>query len=93
VALAVLFKLVARRVIAPDSKVLVISTAHGLKFPDFKLRYHEHRLREFGVEPQHSNRFIDVEPEYEKVRAAVLKALDARQAGKPAEVSQRKADL
>jgi threonine synthase len=81
VALAVLFKLVSRRVIAPDSKVLVISTAHGLKFPDFKIRYHEHQLGEFGVEPRHSNRFIDVEPEYEKVRSAVLRALEARRAG------------
>jgi threonine synthase len=84
VALAALFKLVERRVIAPDSKVLVISTAHGLKFPDFKIRYHEDRLREFGVEPQHRNRFIDVEPEYEQVRAAVLKALEARKAGREA---------
>ena len=84
VALAVLLKLVTRRIIAPDSKVLVISTAHGLKFPDFKTRYHEHQLQEFGVEPQYSNRFIDVEPDYEKVRAVVLKALEARMAGNQA---------
>jgi threonine synthase len=82
VALAALFKLVGRRVIAPDSKVLVISTAHGLKFPDFKIRYHEHRLQEFGVEPHHSNRFIDVDADYEAVRGAVLRALDARRAAK-----------
>ncbi len=84
VALAALFKLVTRRIVAPDSKVLVISTAHGLKFPDFKIRYHENHLQEFGVEPQHRNRFVDVDADYEKVRSAVLEALDARRTSKAA---------
>lgn len=81
VALAALFKLVERRVIAPDSRVLVISTAHGLKFPDFKIRYHEHRLGDFGVEPRFRNQFMEVAAEYEQVRAAVLRALENRRAG------------
>lgn len=40
VALACLEKLVARKVIAPNERVVVISTAHGLKFTEFKARYH-----------------------------------------------------
>ncbi|MBM3279395.1 MAG: threonine synthase [Candidatus Handelsmanbacteria bacterium] len=78
VALAVLFKLVERKVIVPGRKVLVISTAHGLKFPDFKIRYHEHQLHEFGVEARHANRLIDVGADYDSVRGAVLKALESR---------------
>jgi threonine synthase len=80
VALAALFKLVDRKLIAPDHKVLVISTAHGLKFPEFKVRYHEDRLHEYGVTPRHVNRPVEVEADYEKVRGAVLKALEQRRA-------------
>lgn len=44
VALAVLFKLIERGVIRSSDRVVVISTAHGLKFSQFKLDYHENRL-------------------------------------------------
>lgn len=46
VALAVLFKLVARGVIKSNERVVVISTAHGLKFTQFKTGYHEDTLPE-----------------------------------------------
>ena len=45
VALAVLKKLVARGDIDGGERVVVISTANGLKFTDFKIGYHEERLR------------------------------------------------
>ena len=48
VALAALFKLVERGEIRPQDRVVVISTAHGLKFTDFKVGYHEGTLA--GVE-------------------------------------------
>ncbi|MBN97734.1 MAG: threonine synthase [Gemmatimonadetes bacterium] len=76
VALAALFKLVDRRQISPTEKVLVISTAHGLKFPDFKIDYHKDDLAEFGVSSRFSNRPLEVEATYEKVRYAVLSALE-----------------
>ncbi|MCA9719040.1 MAG: threonine synthase [Myxococcales bacterium] len=41
VALACLEKLVTRGEIQRDARVVVISTAHGLKFTEFKTRYHE----------------------------------------------------
>ena len=40
VALAALFKLVERGVIKSKDRVVVISTAHGLKFTEFKVGYH-----------------------------------------------------
>jgi len=76
VALAVLFKLVERQEIAPDSTVIVISTAHGLKFPDFKIRYHENQLHGFQVQPRHRNRPVELDADYEKVRSAILKSLE-----------------
>lgn len=53
VALAVLFKLVQRGAIGKDDRVVVISTAHGLKFTGFKVGYHEGSLAE--VESEHAN--------------------------------------
>lgn len=44
VALASMKKLIAKGVIGRQHKVVVISTAHGLKFSDFKVRYHEKQL-------------------------------------------------
>lgn len=44
VALAALEKLVGRGVIRRTDHVVVISTAHGLKFADFKVGYHEGTL-------------------------------------------------
>jgi threonine synthase len=53
VALAVLFKLIARGAISSRDRVIVISTAHGLKFTSFKVGYHEGSLAE--VESEHAN--------------------------------------
>jgi threonine synthase len=44
VALAALSKLVERKVIKKKDHVVVVSTAHGLKFSQFKVDYHEKRL-------------------------------------------------
>ncbi len=52
-ALAVLFKLVNRGVINGKDRVVVISTAHGLKFTPFKVGYHEGTLAE--VESEYAN--------------------------------------
>jgi len=70
VALAVLFKLLKRDEIKKDERVVVISTAHGLKFTDFKVKYHENQLEE--VESQYANAPVDLPPEYDKVKGAIL---------------------
>ena len=76
VALAALIKLVAAGKIARDSRVIVISTAHGLKFPDFKVQYHEDQLREFGVDPASRNIPVEVDADYEAVKSAILTRLE-----------------
>jgi threonine synthase len=44
VALAALEKLAARGVVRKDERVVVVATAHGLKFSDFKVGYHQASL-------------------------------------------------
>ncbi len=74
VALAVLIKLVQRKVIMPDEKVVVISTAHGLKFPEFKIDYHEQKLEE--VTSRYANLPVEVPPQYDAVRSAIYQKLE-----------------
>jgi len=75
VALAALEKLAGRGQIRPDDRVVVISTANGLKFAGFKTAYHEGTL-EAVPEPAHANHPIDLPESYDAVRDAVLRALD-----------------
>jgi threonine synthase len=53
VALAALFKLRSRGTIQADDRVVVVSTASGLKFTEFKLGYHERAL--LGVTSTRAN--------------------------------------
>lgn len=69
VALAALLKLVERKEIRPDERVVVISTANGLKFPDFKIRYHKGELDE--VNPHYANAPVELEPDYDQVMKAI----------------------
>ena len=70
VALAVLKKLVARGEVASGQRVVVISTANGLKFTDFKIGYHDDALA--GIEAHYANRPVLLPNDYD----AVLRALD-----------------
>lgn len=69
VALAVLLKMVESRLIQRDDRVIVISTANGLKFPEFKIDYHQNKLNE--VQPQHVNSPITLEPSYDTVMKTI----------------------
>jgi len=62
-------KLVKSRMIPESSKVVVISTAHGLKFAEFKTRFHQGRLPE--VNPSLQNLPIDVPADVSAVRTAI----------------------
>jgi threonine synthase len=66
VALAVLLKLVERRTFAPNDRIIVISTANGLKFPNFKISYHARELKE--VQPRYANTPIEVPADLDAVR-------------------------
>jgi threonine synthase len=69
VALAVLIKLVDRKLIAPRARVVVVSTASGLKFTEFKVRYHERALE--GVAAPYANRPVELPNDYDAVRRAI----------------------
>ncbi|GBU24477.1 threonine synthase [Fibrobacteria bacterium R8-3-H12] len=53
VALGALFKLREKNVISSEESIVVISTAHGLKFSEFKAGYHEQKLE--GISPKYAN--------------------------------------
>lgn len=72
VALAALEKLVRSRTIDPSQKVVVVSTANGLKFTDFKVDYHEGRLGELGIASKLANRAVELPADFDAVRRAVL---------------------
>lgn len=74
VALAVLFKLVERGDIQHNDRVVVISTANGLKFTDFKIKYQEGQLDE--VTPRFSNQPVELPPRYDEVARVLDKALN-----------------
>src|SRR5215203_5045732 len=69
VALAVLKKLVARGQVDAGERVVVVSTANGLKFTDFKIGYHEGRLP--GVHSHHANQPLVLPNDYDAVRQAI----------------------
>ncbi len=75
VALACLEKLVARGTIARDDRVIVISTAHGLKFTEFKTRYHEGTL---GFPSHHANAPLRMGADPDQVLGELHRALDSR---------------
>jgi threonine synthase len=68
VALAALEKLIARRDVAKTDRVVVISTANGLKFSEFKTAYHTARL---GVAARHANPPVELPNDYDAVRRAI----------------------
>jgi threonine synthase len=76
VALAVLNKLLARGDIRSDERVVVISTAHGLKFTDFKLAYHEMRLED--IVSDNPNPPIELPASYETVRDRMMSEIELR---------------
>jgi threonine synthase len=78
VALACLEKLVAQKLIRADHRVVVVSTAHGLKFTEFKARYHEEQL---DFPSRYANRPVSLGSEPREVAAALARELDRRFGG------------
>jgi threonine synthase len=72
VALAVLEKLVRAGTIQPEQRTVVISTANGLKFTDFKVRYHQQQLGHLGIASLAANQPIELEPSLDAVKRAVF---------------------
>ncbi|MFB6355099.1 MAG: threonine synthase [bacterium] len=76
VALAALIKLVKKNVINQDDRVVVISTATGLKFTDFKIKYHNDELD--GVSPRFQNEPVECKANYESVQDRLFDLLENR---------------
>jgi threonine synthase len=75
VALAALIKLLKGGKIDKSERVVVISTAHGLKFVEMKVKYHEQKL-EFPS--RHANQPIELPARLDAVKNALHKALETR---------------
>jgi threonine synthase len=72
VALAVLIKLRERQQISSRDRVVVISTANGLKFTDFKVAYHSGTLP--GIASTLANKPVELPNDYDAVRRAIGQA-------------------
>ena len=62
--------------VEPGQRAVVIATANGLKFTQFKIRYHEGEIP--GVESKFPNRPVELPSEFEAVKASVFRELDKR---------------
>jgi threonine synthase len=76
VALAALFKAIDRGEIRPQDRVVVISTAHGLKFTDFKIAYHDATLTD--VVSRYANPPLELPADVHLVRQAIDQELPKR---------------
>ena len=72
VALAALLKLVDSGTIAPEDRVIVISTASGLKFADFKAGYLARELP--GVNSEFASQPIELPGDFDSVVKAIAQA-------------------
>src|SRR6266446_8123359 len=75
VALAVMIKLLKAGKIDQSEKVVVISTAHGLKFVEMKVKYHQ---RDLGFPCRHANQPIELPARLDAVKEALKQALEQR---------------
>jgi threonine synthase len=74
VALAALRKLVDRKVIRSSERVVVISTANGLKFADQKAAYHMGVLE--GIKATYRNKPVELPADTKKVAKAIARHVE-----------------
>jgi threonine synthase len=74
VAIASFLKLHKRGVFKSSDRVVIISTAHGLKFVEFKIGYHQGKLE--GIVPRYPNLPIELPADYRAVREAIYANMD-----------------
>ena len=76
VALAVLIKLIEKGTLSKKDRTIVISTAHGLKFSEFKVGYHEGTLA--GVDCKYANQPINLPPDVDKIKEVLEREFKLR---------------
>lgn len=74
VAFVALDKLRRKNIILPKERVVVISTAHGLKFTEFKLNYHKKQIPD--VKSRFTNEPLVLEPNLDKIKLVIEKKLN-----------------
>jgi len=77
VALAACFKLIKKGLIKPTDRVVVISTAHGLKFTEFKTDYHEGKID--GVKSEYANLPITAPADANTVKSIIAERLEKKE--------------
>ena len=71
-----MFKLIDRGEIGANDRVVVISTAHGLKFTDFKVQYHDAVLQD--VISRYANPPLELPADVNTVKEAIARAFVER---------------
>ncbi len=74
VALAALRKLVEKKIIRGHERVVVISTANGLKFADQKIAYHAGTLP--GIQSSQQNRPVELNADPKKISDAISRYVE-----------------
>jgi len=74
VALAALRKLVDKKIIRSSERVVVISTANGLKFADQKAAYHMGAIE--GIKATHRNKPVELPADPKRVARAIAKHVE-----------------
>ncbi len=74
VALAALIKFVARGEVKPTDRVVVVSTAHGLKFGNVKADYHMGKLP--GITATYANPPVQLAADRQAVYDAVMRHME-----------------
>jgi len=74
VALSAVEKLAKRGVMKKKDRIVVLSTANGLKFTDFLYKYHTDQLE--GIEPEFVFKPVELPADYNAVRESIMKNLD-----------------
>jgi len=74
VAIASLIKLVELGTIQKNEKVVVLSTANGLKFTDFKARYHDRNID--GINIDLDNSPIEIPSDYNTLLDTIIKNIE-----------------
>ncbi|MCD6023223.1 MAG: threonine synthase [Fibrobacteria bacterium] len=73
VALGALEQMVDAKKIGAGERVVIISTAHGLKFSEFKTKYHEKELAD--VQSKYANPILSLPADVDKVRDALRRRM------------------
>ncbi len=71
VAMGALLQMVEAKAVSRKDRIIVVSTAHGLKFSEFKTKYHKRELA--GVDAKYANPIEELPADTEKVKAVLEK--------------------